>query len=66
MLGGKNADLTERFAHSVPAVVIEVAVALAMIALAIGLRLAIDLFFKDVVVFALIFPAVVGATRLLR
>lgn len=64
MLGGKNADLTERFAHSVPAIVIEVIVALAMIALAIGLRLAIDLVFKDVVVFALIFPALVAATLL--
>ena len=64
MLGGKNADLTERFADSVPVVVTEVLVALAMIALAIGLRLAIDIFFQDVVVFSLIFPAVVGATLL--
>lgn len=63
MLGG-NADLAERFARSVPAVVVQVVVALAMIELAIGLRLAIDLFFKDVVVFALIIPAVVGATLL--
>lgn len=57
-------DLPRRFSGHVSPFVTEIAVALVMVATAIGLRMFIDIFFKDVVVFALIFPAVVGATLL--
>jgi two-component sensor histidine kinase len=57
-------DLPARFAGRIPPVATEVIVAISMIALAIGFRLGIDVFFKDVVPFALIFPAIVVATLL--
>jgi two-component sensor histidine kinase len=64
MLWRERYDLPSRFAGWLPPLVTEILVGLSMIALAIGLRLFIELFFHDVVVFALIFPAVVGATLL--
>lgn len=56
-------DLPRRFARWVPPIITELVVALAMIALAIGSHLAIDLFFKGIFS-ALIFPAIAGAVLL--
>jgi PAS domain S-box-containing protein len=55
-------DLPKRFESFIPPVVTEVLVAAVAILLAVGTRLLIDLAFGDVVEFALVFPAVVGAT----
>jgi two-component sensor histidine kinase len=45
-----------------PTLILELAVASAAIASATGLRFFIDLFFRDVVLFPLVFPALAGAT----
>jgi PAS domain S-box-containing protein len=45
-----------------PPIIIELIVAFIAIALATGSRLLIDLFFENVVVFVLVFPALAGAT----
>jgi two-component sensor histidine kinase len=55
-------DLPRRFAPTLPPIVTEILVAAVAILLSIGIRLLIDLFFQNVVVFALVFPAVAGAT----
>jgi two-component sensor histidine kinase len=57
-------DLPKRFESVIPRVVTEVLVAAALVLLAIVTRLLIDLAFGDVVEFALVFPAVVGAALL--
>jgi two-component sensor histidine kinase len=59
---GFDYDVPKRFAHILPPLASELLVAAAAIMLAIGARLLIDLAFGDVVEFALVFPAVVGAT----
>jgi PAS domain S-box-containing protein len=57
-------DLPKRFESIIPPIVTEVGVAAGLVLLAIGTRLLIDLAFGDVVEFALVFPAVVGASLL--
>jgi two-component sensor histidine kinase len=57
-------DLPKRFESIIPPVVTELVVAAVLVLLAIGTRVLIDLVFGDVVEFALVFPAVVGATLL--
>jgi PAS domain S-box-containing protein len=57
-------DLPKRFEPHIPPFVTELLVAAGLILLAVGTRLLIDLAFGDVVEFALVFPAVVGATLL--
>jgi two-component sensor histidine kinase len=56
-------DLPRRLAHRVRPIVVEAAVALAMIVLAIGSLLAVNQFFENTVT-ALIFPAIAGAVLL--
>jgi two-component sensor histidine kinase len=55
-------DLPKRFELFIPPVVTETLVAAVAVLLAVGTRLLIDRSFGDVVEFALVFPAVVGAT----
>jgi two-component sensor histidine kinase len=55
-------DLPKRLESSVPPIVTEILVAAVAVLSAVGIRLLIDLAFGDVVEFALVFPAVVGAT----
>lgn len=57
-------DLPERFANILPRQVTEILVAAVMVTLAVGGRVLIGLAFQNVVAFALVFPAVVGATLL--
>lgn len=57
-------DLPRRSRGHVPPCIVELGVALVMVAAAIGLRLLIDRYFQDVTPFALVFPAVVFATLL--
>jgi PAS domain S-box-containing protein len=57
-------DLPKRFESVIPPVVTEGLVGAAAVLVAVGTRLLIDRAFGDVVEFALIFPAVVGATLL--
>jgi len=59
-----NFDLPKRFESIAPPVVTEILVGAVSVLLAIGTRLLIDRVFGGVVEFALIFPAVVGATLL--
>jgi len=54
-------DLPDRFQGYLPPVVTEILVAAVAVTLAIGARLLIELVVGDVVAFALVFPAVVGA-----
>ncbi len=57
-------DLPKRFESLVPPVITEILVAAVLVLFAIGTRLLVELAFGDVVEFALVFPAVVGATLL--
>jgi len=57
-------DLPQRLAPWVPPIITELVVAIALIALAIGVRLAIEQSFQDVVPFVLIYPAIAAATLL--
>jgi len=57
-------DLPKRFEPIIPPVVTEVLVAAVSVLAAIGTRLMIDIAFGDVVEFALVFPAIVGAAVL--
>lgn len=64
MVRAEQFDLPEHLARWVPPIVTKVAVALAIIALTTGVKLAIDLFFERLPIFALIFPAIAGAVLL--
>jgi two-component sensor histidine kinase len=55
-------DLPKRLEHVIPPAATEILVAAVAVSFAVGTRLLIDLAFGDVVEFALVFPAVVGAT----
>jgi two-component sensor histidine kinase len=57
-------DFPSRFKRYLPPAITELLVAAVAVAAAIGLRLLVELAFGDVVEFALVFPAVVGAALL--